>query len=363
MTANLIWGTKFGVTIAAPTNFAPPVGTPGSKHVANGGTVPNYWSYVCDNLLSADSITGFGVPSGAPLYAVPEPTVIGYGVYAINYYDGFATNDRPGVAATAEITIKDVTIRGVATKALSLVQKATAKTPVAAGFMTQLWFMIYRKLSIAPDLPQLTILYDLKLPNLASVLSANNRRIAIFDVKTNGDWRVVCHLIRASASDASKFGVAEGKIGVEVVIDNNGNGGLPLREFVRYTNYSIDIPQEEFFNIKYFWQRSNSHADLTNGRFHIGIKREGAKTWTTLIDINAQSLIAYNVAHPNEALFPTPHGCENVFMGENNGKIQRVFWAGLYSDADNVDIGIEVANFEVWDSFVDYQQSRVTCDH
>ena len=158
-----LFATNFaGLSFGTITNFVPAIGTPGSKHVDNSsivptppypGTVTNFWSYVCDiPIEGTDTETGFAKPTDAPLYASVQ-----YGVYVIDYYTGFVTNDWAGINAISTIAFETVTIDGEETTALSLTFKAVPDAVYnsaihSGGFAQQLWYMFRRNLSLASNI-------------------------------------------------------------------------------------------------------------------------------------------------------------------------------------------------------------------
>lgn len=346
---NLLFATEFsGITLAAPSGFGGG-GSPGTGiHVAGGGTVPNYYNYYCDNsLLGTDTETGFAVPAAAPLYSSVK-----YGVYVIDWYDGFPSNDRAGVNVGHPIAVEDCVIDGIATKCLSITQKASAAPLHVDGYRKQAWYTLHRDVAVAADLPKLFIQYDLWLPDFiaAGVFTVTNRRITIFDVKTSGDFRYTVNIIYANSSDAAQFGTTVGTLGFEIIGDNNANGGLPFDEFFRVKIFDVPVPQGEFFKIDYCWKRAASSADLLSGRFRLRYKKYGDSEYTTVWDQYPETNAAYAAEFGITSLSGVLN--RNIQMGVNLNKIQRMFIAGIYGKYEKVDVTIKVANVEIWDGLI-----------
>lgn len=360
---NLLFATNFNVSIDAPTNFhgldnpASIFYVPTATYPARIGTVPINRDFVCDNKLSGfDAETGFLIPSGEPLFANSS---IGYGIYCIDQQRGFPTNDRAGIDTTMPISIQDVVIRGKSTKALTLRTRATGApiflNPVdggaTRGFGQQLWYMFHRNLAAlgAADLPRLLIGYDLKLPdfNLLGIFNTTDRRLAIFDVKAENDFRYIVSIIYANAADASAFGVSPGTLGWEIVCDNNANGSLTFAEFFRVKVYDVPVPVADFFRIEFYFLRAASFADLTGGRFLVRYKKQNDINYTTVWDQHAATNATYNALR----------GTSNVNrgMGVNGAKIHRIFASGQYGNYLNTSLDLEtqIANFQMFDGLID----------
>lgn len=357
------FATEFtGVTLVAPSNFAPSPGTPASQHVANGGTVPNYLSYVCDNLITGtDSETGYGPPTGDPLKA----TVL-YGVYVIDYYRGFATNDRAGVDIVAPISFEDVVINGEFTKALVLTQTEVPQATFddaghSGGFRQQLWYTFYRNVITGNDLPVASFsgfiwvndLSDKYYIPAVGFIGAKNRTTFI-DWKSGtsangGDYRVSIAFIAATDLEVSEYGATKGQIGLEIILDNQGNATPDLTpkhdEYVRFKNFSVAIPQEEFFEFDFDFKRGSSVSDTTTGRFVFRIKPKGQDHWAVVCDLTASSIAQFNIDHPSEALFPSAQDCRMITMGSRGDKMQRLF-CGQYSNRYNKQFTVKFAKIK-----------------
>jgi len=351
-----------GVTLAAPSNFQPSPGTPASQHVANGGTVPNYLSYVCDNLITGtDASTGYGPPSGDPL----KVTVL-YGVYVIDYYRGFATNDRAGVDIVAPISFEDVVINGESTKALVLTQtevpQATFDNAVhSGGFRQQLWYTFYRNTTTGNDLPVASFngffwVNDLsdKYYIPASGYAGAKNRTTFIDWKSGtasngGDYRVSIALIAATDLEVSEYGATKGQRGFEIVLDNQGNATPDLTpahdEYVRFKNFSVPIPEGEFFEFDFYLKRGASVSDTTTGRFLFRIRPQGSLWWTVVCDLTSESIAQFNIDHPSEALFPSAQNCRMITMGSRGDKMQRLF-CGQYSNRYNKEFTVKFAKIK-----------------
>lgn len=370
-----IFATKFGSPIAlgTPTNFAPAIGTPGSKHVDNSsivptppypGTVTNFWSYVCDIPLNGnDAETGFAKPTGAPLYASVK-----YGVYVIDYYTGFVTNDMAGINAIAPVALVPVTIRGVPTTALSLTFKAVPDavynasihngTTGSNGFAQQIWYTVQRSFASSSELNPVGISFDFWVNNFTGKYAETRRRTTFFDCKSNtsahgGSLRRACALIYANAADAAEFGVDVGTVGFEIIIDNDANytasSGITIKEeFIRFKNYSITIPEESFFKFEAYWKFGSSYSDTTTGRFIVRI--DTGTGWQTVADVYSTNVAAYEADHALQVQFPTagaPHAQRNIhhgILGDSEKEIVDRIFIGQYSSRLNTDFTVMIAN-------------------
>ena len=359
------FATNFaGLLFGTPTNFAPAIGTPGSKHVDNSsivptppypGTVTNFWSYVCDiPIEGTDTETGFAKPTGSPLYASMQ-----YGVYVMDYYTGFATNDWSGLNAISTIAFETVTIDGEQTTALSLTLKAVPDAVYnsaihihSGGYDQQLWYMFRRNLSLAANITSASFGFHFWLNNLSDKYTATKNRTAIFTTKTGhptkgGSLRNQLVIIYANATDAAEFDVPIGTIGWEVAIDNAANNVSPAltkEEFIRFKNYTIPVPQEEWFEVEVYRKLGDSYSDVVSGRFIVKLKIAGV--WHTLFDIYSTTVAQYEIDHPLQCVFPqvgTPHAQRNIQRGEfTDDKLERIF-IGQYSNKLNTDFTVKVA--------------------
>jgi len=357
-----LFATNFaGLSFGAITNFIPAIGTPGSKHVDNSsivptppypGTVTNFWSYVCDIPINGtDTETGFEKPTGSPLYATVQ-----YGVYVIDYYTGFVTNDWSGVNAISTIAFETVTIDGAETEALSLTYKAVpdavySSTIHAGGFAQQLWYMFRRNLSLAQNITSSSFGFHFWINDLSDKFSSTRNRTSIFETKTGhptkgGSLRHSLVIIYANEADAAEFGVDPGTKGWEAAIDNDANSVSPVltkEDFIRMKNFTIPVPQEEWFEVDVYRKLGSFYSDLTSGRFTIEVKIAGV--WYTLFDIYSTTVAQYEIDHPLQCVFPqvgTPHAQRNIQRGEFDDKLERIF-IGQYSSRLNTDFTVKVA--------------------
>lgn len=344
-----------GVTIGNESGFAPPDGT-GQEHVSTGlgGIVPDGNQYVCRwAWTGTDTDTGFAPPTGSPM-----SVSVYYGCYFIDATYGFATNDHAGVSPLATVTTEDAVIRGVTCKALRLWVAAPNNTIRPAGYGRQLWREMQR--AITADLSRLTLQQDYYLPNLDTLLSTTRRRLTIFDVKTSGDMRYVVTLIKADSADATKFGVAVGTIGLEIICDNNANGGLTFAEFYRVTLYGqcaplteeLIIPQQEWVGFRFAWKRAASYADETTGQFIIQMKKKTDSRYKTVWAQNATNNAIYNALYPLSTHNTPATDNRNVHMGVNGNYIQRIF-RGIYGNYEEYPVELKIANEEYWDGLPD----------
>lgn len=354
-----------GITIGAPTNFYGGWNNvmPADIYVGDGisgGTVPNTRKVVCDiPFTGTDTETGFAPPTGSPMYA----TVL-YGVYAIDWMNGFATNDAAGLSGAGHlITFKDVVIEGRATKALSLkllavdsaVFNHSHNTP---GYRQQLWGTVHRNVSVASDFQQMGFSCFVWINDLTGKLSVNNRRVTFIDMKNGhatlgGALRRSLTIIMANSADAAEFGVPVGTVGWETIIDNFANytDGLTQEEFIRHKNFTVPVPQGEFFEIDFSFKKSASYSDLETGRFIVRIRAQYSSEWRTIADLYSTTVAAYEVAHPLQCLFPTsgaPHAQRNIHHSvraagtADDDMLQRIFF-GQYSKRENTDFEIMFA--------------------
>lgn len=342
-----------GVTIGNESNFLPAANS-GSQHVVNGGTIANNRQYTCDwAWTGTDTDTGFGPPTGSPLESTSK-----YGCYFIDGTVGFATNDHAGVSALATVGFEDAVIRGVSCKALRLHVAAPDNTIRPDGYGRQLWRMLQR--ATTTDISRMTIQQDFYLPDLNTLLSTTRRRLAIFDVKTTGDYRYLVSLIKADATDATKYSVPEGTIGWEIMGDNQTYGGT-YEEFFRVTLYnqcaplthSVSVPLEEWFGFRVYWKRSASFADLTGGQMVVQIKRSTDTKYITVWDQNSSTDAVYNDLYPGSGIRNVPvSDNRNIHMGVDGHKIQRIF-RGIYGDYETYPVDVLIANEEFWDGLPD----------
>jgi len=350
-----------GISMSAPTNFAGLDNPASLIYVANGGTVPNDRNFVCDiPFTGTDTETGYGPPTGSPMYATGL-----YGAYVIDYYNGFATSNMAGVSAICPITFKDVTIEGQATKALSIKFLAVADATYnhathTAGYRQQAWGNIRRSLSSGTDFESFGFNCFVWVNNLSDKFSTAKRRATIVDMKNGhstlgGALRHVLTIISANSADSSEFGpgVPVGTLGWEVIIDNNANytDGLTPEEFIRYTTYTVPVPQEQWFELDFAFKKSASYSDLTTGRFTIKIRLQNTTEWLTIADLYSTTVAQYEIAHPLQCLFPTagaPHAQRNIHHsvrtpdGASDDRLQRIFF-GQYSNRLNTDFEIMFA--------------------
>lgn len=313
-----------------------------------GGTIPdgrNYFGLI--KFAGTDSETGFALPTGAPLYA---NTSTGFCIQFIDWYDGFPTNDAAGFAVSASTDFEQVTIDGVTTTALVIDQKQpVAPIDPVGGYRKQTWAMLYR--DVATDLPRLLTSYDLWINDLTGKLSTTNRRVNIWEMKTVDDFRYVCTIIMADATDATEFGVAVGTIGWEIICDNRA-ASLTVEEFFRYKNFTTPVPTEEFVKFIVFWVRG-SYTDETKGRLLIQYKPYDSDDFLTVCDYNYQSNIGYNSSHPLQAVGNSPDtDNRNIHMGVNGGAPHRIFFCGVYGKYEQTSFKVKCANLEFHDNYL-----------
>lgn len=191
------------------------------------------------------------------------------------------------------------------------------------GFRQQLWFAIQRNLASAADMPIAGVEFDFWISTLADKMDASHTRCSIFDVKKDsvargGSLRHLVTLVRASSTDATEFGVAEGTIGWELIVDNDANStgpALTKEEFIRVKNYTVPVPQETWTKMQVYWKDGASYSDTTTGRYVVRIKQSGV--WVNIGDLYSTTVAAYETAHPLQVQFPVagkPHA--RIFAGK-----------------------------------------------
>jgi len=354
-----IFKTNFaGVTISSPNNFHGLDNPASLIFIANGGTVPNDRNFVCDlPITGTDTETGYGPPTGSPMYATTL-----YGVYLIDYYNGFPTSDMSGVQSSCQISLKDVVIEGVNTKALSFKLLAVNNSVYTApsslvGYRQQVWFNLNRNLMLSSDFAQIGFNCFFWVNDLTGKYDTDNRRTTIFDTKnayiTSNDGRLrhIVTIISADSVDAAEFGVPVGTPGWEVIIDSNAGGAGILEEYIRYKNYTVPVPTGEFFEFDVFFKKSASYSDLETGRYTVKIRTAYALTWQIVADLYSTTVAAYEVSHPNKCLFPlagAPHPQRNIHHSDrtpgaaDDDLLNRIF-VGQYSKRLNTDFEVMIA--------------------
>ena len=371
-----IFATNYaGITIGSPTNFKGGWNNvmPTDVYVGDGisgGTVPNTRKVVCDiPFTGTDTETGFLPPTGSPMYAN-----VMYGAYAIDWMNGFATNDAAGLSGAGHfITFKDVTIEGQATKALSLkllaVDSEVFNHPHnTKGYRQQLWGYVYRNVYVASDFQQMGFSCFVWINDLTGKLSVDNRRVTIVDMKhghptLGGALRRLLTIIMANSADAAEFGVPVGTVGWEMNIDNGGNytDGLTQEEFIRHKNFTVPVPQAEWFELDFSFKKSSAYSDLETGRFIVRIRTQYSSEWQTVADLYSTTVAAYETAHPLQCEFPTvgkPHAQRNIHHSvreagtANDDMLQRIFF-GQYSKRLNTDFEVMFAKLRFYSGIRD----------
>lgn len=298
-------------------------------------------TYACSfQFTGSDSVTGFSTPTGAPLYALS--TVggggPGFGVFNNNRNSGgwdYPANTKAGVATLFTHDIVDTTVRGVATKALQLKFLAPGG---ASEFYQQAWLQIYRNVSGNPDLPESTTRFEIKLPDLSTVLpyTPYNGRLIVLDYKSSGDFRYLLQVTR--------YGVSSYRWQFE--IDNNANVTSGTT-WCFMLNSTETVPQNENFTVDFSFKRANAYATVSGvnaGKARVRIRRESdsVTTWRTLFDASESGIAAYNAINGSSNI--------NRHMGINTSKMQRLFH-GSYSRKLNADCAVEIAHFRMFDTF------------
>jgi hypothetical protein len=335
-----IFATEFtGLTVAGPQDF-----------FSNTACVYPF--------SGTDTETNFGPPTAAPVYANSGSGAwgVGYGVHvnsAQTVAYPFPTNNAAGVNTRHTTDIVDTTVRGEATKALRLKWLAPG---ARSNYDQQSWFMLWRSYSTALDFSELTIRFELKFPDLSTVLSyppvspAGNGRLTFFDYKTNsatqgGDFRITAEIVRTGAS--SYYWQFSG--------DNIANGINPILTPATYWSlYSTEtIPQQENFTVEisikraYAAVRTNAYNVLSGanaGKARLRIRRESdsVTTWRTIADASESGIAAYNALNGTSWV--------NRHMGVRGFALNRLMH-GNYGRKENVDCAVEIAKFRVFDSF------------
>jgi len=301
-----------------------------------------------------DSSTSFVLPPTSP----PIDTMTVYtggqfplGVQALSSMSGyvpglFSTSNYTGVSAKLTILNGTETIRGVSQNTL----KMTLKAPGAINdFNRQMWFAFRRDTVI--DMPtNLCVRYEVKVPAMTwDNLYLNVEGVyCLFDIKDSSDYRYFLTIVRNAA----------GSVGWKLYADRNSMnnyGGAQWtpssptnsRFFTLY-NYAIPVPQNEFFTLEYSRVCPNNKDDATNGRFRVRIRKEsdGVTEFTTIFDVSASSIAAYNTV--NGTNFQNRH--RSPTTNSATSYIHRIMH-GLYGRFQNVDMPYEIAKFRIFDSF------------
>lgn len=297
-------------------------------------------------ITGTDTATDFPPPYGQPIYALSTTGGFGAGYGVLANTGGlypFATNDESGVNARHTTTIQDATVRGVVTKSLKLSWKA----PGGLSYHDQQsWLMIYRNV-FNPDLDTATLRFSFKLPDMENcigypaILGGYSGRITVFDYKTHdgvtgGDFRYTVQAVRSSIS--TYFW--------ELQCDSLANGTVTSQIFWTFQNTVNRVTKNEWADFDISYIRPATYSDLTTGRYRLRVRYEedDAETWTTLFDVNASTIGALNTAHGTSY--------SNRHMGENNSFMNRMFH-GNYARKLDVDCDIEIANYEIYDTFLD----------
>jgi len=319
---------------------------------------PSHWqgNFACRRGLSGTDIdTNYAPPIGSPLRAVSSAW--GYGIsYTTENLAGqlFTAQTLGAVEAMFPTEILTETVYGVSRKVLRLRKLAGGN-----DYKRQVWYLIQRNLSVAADLPELTIRYTINVGNLTNKLPASNRRHVLFDAKTGhptlgGDFRVSLQMIRANAADVTNNGATLNAVGWQLQGDNNANGyhpdGTPIvrnpdRPIVTYwcvRNFSTVVPESQYFDLEIYRKKAATYSDLTDGQFRLRIKRFGDPDFITLLDVTAATLPAM---YDNDGALGV-----NRHLGQYDRAIERIFMAGLYGGYNlNVEQEIKVTNVELWD--------------
>jgi hypothetical protein len=353
--ANLLFSTRFNVTIENPDSFA---GSQAWRHIS--GTDPD---------------TGFSYTdlAGAPLYVKPSlgGGLIGSGGYGLLYINqasvpAYPTNNLAGVENKCQTLISDKKIRGSALKELSATWQDTGS---GAGYQTQVWLTLQRYLqaeSLATDLKTFCMRKWITIPDQSALLSSttSGQRYNYFtDVKTGtvtpggGDGRYAHGLIM---SQANLFGgaydeidVPAGTIGWIAQGDSNANRpgygtSFPAETFFRMKNFTVPVPVNEPFQLETYWKRSKSYNDLETGRFRI-VMRKLDGTEYVLFDVNKKSVAEWNAANP---LMPP---AVNRHMGYFGDVIHRIFVHGIYfGGKPNQTAGMKIHALDIYDDIPYY---------
>lgn len=303
----------------------------------------------------SDSATGFSTPTGAPLYARSDAGLWGPGLGLYNVHtDGsgnyfhYPTNNKAGVATRFTHDIVDTVVRGVATKALQLKFPAPGEF---SNFRQQCHFIMQRNVA-QPDLTQLTLRVEVKLPNLGTILSHNTNgtgRLVFLDIKSEGDFRYSLQIVKYTATNYWWW----------FAIDNVANGGLSTVYFCEMLN-TEPVPLQEYFTLEFSFKRARYYSDVAGdyaGKARVRIRRESdsVTTWRTLFDASESGIAAYNANNgPNNYSAVTPR--TNRHMGIMNGvnaagkKINRIMVLN-YPRKLNVECMVEFAKYRLFDTY------------
>lgn len=333
---------------------------------ANGVEDPQYfvgtWACVFQ-FTGSDSATGFGVPTAAPLYAQSGAGSWGTGLGLQNIntnssgsYFHYSANTKAGVAGRFTHDIIDTTVRGVATKGLEIKIPSPGS---ASEFIQQAWFQIYRDVD-QPDLTEFTTRFEVKLPDLSSVLpyAPTNGRLIILDYKSGsiagGDFRYLVQVTRYGVSSYRWW----------LAIDNRGNRTHSSAIFCDMINDSEEVPQLENFTFEFSLKRAYSASGpaaaysvvsgANAGKARVRIRRESdsVTTWRTIFDASESGIAAYNALN-GSSNHDTSFGVStrtNRHMGYYGDRMQRLMH-GNYARKLAADCTVVLQKFRIHNSF------------
>lgn len=311
---------------------------------------------VCwQRFTGTDPITNFPYPNGAPLFAINGGSQEGFGVYVTDKDSGLGTTrDQAALDSCVGVTNESLSVRGATRNVLHVNHYNHIANDFDAGVQSH--FMLYRD-TLAVGFADLTdICFDLyfQVPDQSATLSTTYRYRAIHAFKTTNDFRYELYFIKANATDATNFGVALGTMGMMFVADNRA-GNLTGHEFIRYKKFvdgSSFILPTGFCRARLAWHRPANYDDLTTGWFKYILTDLETGLETTVFDINAASIAAYNIAQPlacvNQGGGPATN-CENRHMGVTNDPWQRLFlMANYFGGVAGNDVQFWLDKIDIW---------------
>jgi len=329
--------------------------TVGADGVENPQYFVGTWACVFQ-FTGSDSATGFGVPTAAPVYAMPGAGSWGTGLGLQNIntnssesYFHYSANTKAGVAGRFTHDIIDTTVRGVATKGLEIKIPSPGS---ASEFIQQAWFQIYRDVD-QPDLTEFTTRFEVKLPDLSSVLpyAPLNGRLVILDYKSGsvagGDFRYLVQVTRYGVNSYRWW----------LAIDNRGNRAHSSAIFCDMINDSEEVPQLENFTFEFSVKRANAYATTSGvnaGKARVRIRRESdsVTTWRTIFDASESGIAAYNALNGSNN-HDTSFGVStrtNRHMGFYGDRMQRLMH-GNYARKLAADCTVVLQKFRIHNSF------------
>lgn len=168
----------------------------------------------------------------------------------------------------------------------------------AAGY-TQNPYIIYTETEDG----DLYVKYKIKFTEDLKTILGPDGWLTFFEWKTSGDYRIAAYIYEDLEENLYWY----------VHGDNEANGGLPYEQFWYEEDYTIPVPEGEWFTTEFFWHRSTEN----DGRF-----------WWS---VNGHVIADY--IGPNKNIEP----------------IDRIMLFTAYSSSDSIEQWVD--DIEVWDDF------------